>query len=135
MAKTEESISAMDRPAQPAAASGADDIADDTYDRDESPTLPLVVLPRASIEGGPPRPPAASVLDLGNKDCGDGPLEEVASALRRVPAESGLEVRTAQADVAVALFVWCRLVGHHISEQAAGRFLIVPTITRFSSAR
>ena len=124
MATAEEWISATDRPAQPASASGPDDI------DDNSPTLPLVVLPHASAKGSPPHLLAATVLDLGDKDCSDGPLEEVASALRRMPVDSGLEVRTTHGDVAVALLVWCRLAGHNIVEQTTGRFLIVPTTTR-----
>lgn len=111
------------RPAIPAAASGASNIPG-------TPALPLAILTGASAESGPPHPLAAAVLDLGDKDCSDGPLEDVASALRRMPADTSLEVRTTHTDVAVALLVWCRLVGHNIIEPATGRFLIVPAAAR-----
>src|SRR5579872_744174 len=120
MATAEDWISTAKQPVQMVASPEADD-------SDGSPTLPFVVLPHTAAEPGlaRPLPGAAAVLDLGDKVCGDGPLEMVAYALRQIPAGSGLVVQTANRDVVVALLVWCRLAGHYVVEQDIGRFLIV----------
>src|SRR5579872_6187859 len=119
MATAKDWISAAKSPIAPVAPPEADDT-------DESPLVPLVVLPRAAEPSlTHPLPSTAAVLDLGDKDCGDGPLEMVAYALRQIPAGSGLVVQTANRDVVVALLVWCRLAGHYVVEQDIGRFLIV----------
>lgn len=124
MTQAEEWISATDDPAEP--------MTSDVDDLDQFPTLPLAVLPPALPAHSAPRPlpSIAAILDLGSKNCGDGPLEEVARALHRVPTGAGLEVRTTDGDVAVALLVWCRLVGHDLVERNGGRFFILPVPPR-----
>lgn len=77
-----------------------------------------------------PPPSMATVLDLGDKECGDGPLEVIAHALRQAAMGTGLEVHTTNEDVAVALLVWCRMVGHNVTEHGAGRFFIHPAPAR-----
>lgn len=99
---------------------------------DESPTRPLPIPSSVRVRQHTARatPDASSVLDLGDKGCGDGPLDEVAKALRPLPAGGALEVRTTDSDVAVALLAWCRFMGHTIADLRSGRFLIVPVSSR-----
>lgn len=99
---------------------------------DESPTRSLSVQSSVQMRQHmtPATPDVAAVLDLGDKDCGDGPLEEVAKALRPLPAGVALEVRTTDGDVAVALLAWCRFMGHTIADLRTGRFLIMPVSSR-----
>lgn len=95
--------------------------------RDEFPARTHSVRPNARMErhAERPQPRAAPMLDLGNKGCGDGPLEDVARALRPLPVGAALEVRTTDGDVAVALLAWCRFMGHTIADRHADRFLII----------
>ena len=67
---------------------------------------------------------ADSFLDLGRKECGDGPLEDVSLALDALAPGQSLEVRATDGDVGVALVAWCRIAGHTLLARRAGRFLI-----------
>lgn len=100
---------------------------DTTVPADQSPTLPLSVVRHGQGERKPtlpPRPVTTAVLDLGDKDCGDGPLEEVARALYTLPPGAYLEVRTSDEDVAIALFAWCRLLGYAVTHPNPDRFVL-----------
>lgn len=77
-----------------------------------------------SREWGPAVLGADSFLDLGRKECGDGPLEDISLALNALAPGQSLEVRAADADVGVALVAWCRIAGHTLLARRAGRFLI-----------
>ena len=98
------------------------------HDIDEFPTQPLPLLARAPRVPAGSLPGVAAVLDLGDKVCGDGPLEAIANALHAIPPGAGLEVRTTDGDVAVALIAWCRFQGYAVADQRSGRFLILPAV-------
>ncbi|MGH2516522.1 MAG: sulfurtransferase TusA family protein [Ktedonobacterales bacterium] len=106
-------------------------------DPDQSPTFPLSMVQHGQAERAPAHPLsiAPMVLDLGDKDCGDGPLEEIAKALLSLPAGTYLEVRTTDRDVAVALVAWCRLVGHSVVQVDMGHFVlaVLPSHTTYLS--
>ena len=74
-------------------------------------------------------PPAAKFgadlfYDGGDAGCAFGPLDEIATLMRRMDPGQTLEVRATDPTVAVDLPAWCRLVGHDLIAQERHHYLI-----------
>lgn len=67
---------------------------------------------------------ADAFYDTGDKGCGEGPLDEIADLMRRLPSGQTLEIRATNPSVAVDLAAWCRLTGHTLVTQEGDRYLI-----------
>jgi TusA-related sulfurtransferase len=67
---------------------------------------------------------ADALYDAGSKGCAEGPLDEVATLVRRLATGQTLEVRASDPSVAADLPAWCRMAGHELVRQQGDRYLI-----------
>jgi len=67
---------------------------------------------------------ADAFYDAGDKGCGEGPLDEIATWMRELAPGQTLEVRATDPTVVVDLPAWCRLTGHSLIDQQGDRYLI-----------
>ena len=67
---------------------------------------------------------ADAFYDAGDKGCGEGPLDEIATLIRELAPGQTLEVRATDPTVVVDLPAWCRLTGHTLIDQQGDRYLI-----------
>ncbi|HVA89357.1 MAG TPA: sulfurtransferase TusA family protein [Chloroflexota bacterium] len=71
-----------------------------------------------------PRFGADAFYDAGDKGCGDGPLDDIAFLIRKMPAGQTLEIHATEPSVAVDLPAWCRLTGHRMVEHTGDHYLV-----------
>jgi SAM-dependent methyltransferase/TusA-related sulfurtransferase len=67
---------------------------------------------------------ADAFYDAGDKDCADGPLDEIAALLLRLEPGQTLEVRATEPSVATDLPAWCRLAKHELVTHEGDRYFI-----------
>jgi TusA-related sulfurtransferase len=67
---------------------------------------------------------ADAFYDAGDRGCGEGPLDDIATLMRRLAPGQTLEIRATKASVAVDLPAWCRLTGHTMVQTAGDRYLV-----------
>ena len=67
---------------------------------------------------------ADAFYDVGAKGCADGPLQEIASLMRRMSSGQTLEVHAVAPSVAEDLPAWCRLAGHELIDHEGEYYLI-----------
>jgi len=77
--------------------------------------------PAAAVE---PRFGADAFYDAGDRGCAEGPIDVIASLMRRMAPGKTLEVRATDASVAADLPAWCRLAGNELVKQVGDRYLI-----------
>jgi TusA-related sulfurtransferase len=64
------------------------------------------------------------VYDAGDKGCGAGPLDEIASIVRQMSPGQTLEIHATDAAVSVDLGAWCRMTGNELVDYRGHHFLV-----------
>ena len=62
--------------------------------------------------------------DAGAKGCGDGPLDAIAGAMRKMQPGQTLVIHATDPSVAVDLAAWTRMTGNELLDQRGGYFLV-----------
>lgn len=62
--------------------------------------------------------------DCGDQGCAAGPMDEIASIMRKMSAGQTLEIHATDAAVSIDLAAWCRMTGHQLIEERGSHFLI-----------
>ncbi len=67
---------------------------------------------------------ADDFYDAGDKGCAFGPMDEIATLMRKMKSGQTLEIHASDPSVAVDLAAWCRMTGNSLVEQRSEHYLV-----------